>query len=168
MLYNPFNFQSNDNWDTDGLYWYNEFYTKKLVWTGLNQFHGPQKTGPRWSSLVPAISGSLLDQLQSMVACFGGKNPDWTRLANTSHVVLPFFWSTSISLTKEWLHVSSHVCCVMPSAVPKIQLVLFHPPANSWCNLKGNPKVGNTLWYFVANLIYQPDTGKGNHNYLIL
>ena len=31
MLYNPFNFQSNDNLDTDGLYWYNEFYTKKPV-----------------------------------------------------------------------------------------------------------------------------------------
>jgi len=86
MLYNPFNFQNNDNWDTDGLYWYNEFYTKKPVWTGLNQFHGLQKTGPRWSGSVPTISGSVLDWLRSMVARFGGKKPDWTRLANTSKI----------------------------------------------------------------------------------
>ena len=86
MLYNPFNFQSNDNWDTDGLYWYNEFYTKKLVWTSLNQFHGLQKTGPRWSGSVPAISGSVLDRLRSMVAHSGGKKPDWTGLANTRYV----------------------------------------------------------------------------------
>ena len=72
-LYNPFNFQSNDNWDTNGLYWYNEFYTKKLVWTSLNQFHRPQKTGPRWSGSVPTISGSVLDWLRFTVACFGGK-----------------------------------------------------------------------------------------------
>ena len=84
MLYNPFNFKSNDNWDTDGLYWYNEFYTKKPVWTSLNQFHGLQKTGPRWSGSVPAISGSVLDRLRSMVAHFGGKKPDWTGLVNTS------------------------------------------------------------------------------------
>ena len=84
MLYNPFNFQSNDNWDTDGLYWYNEFYPKKPVWTNLNQFHGLQKTSHRWSGLVPEISGSVLDWLQSMVACFGGKKLDWTGLANTS------------------------------------------------------------------------------------
>jgi len=83
MLYNLFNFQSNDNWDTDGLYWYNELYTKKLVWTSLNQFHGLQKTGPRWSSLVPTISRLVLDQLQFTVACLGGKKPDWTGLANT-------------------------------------------------------------------------------------
>ena len=83
MLYNPFNFQDNDNWDTDGLYWYNEFYTKKPVWTSLNQFHGLQKTGPRWSGLVPTISGSVLDWLQFTVACFGGEKPDWTGLANT-------------------------------------------------------------------------------------
>jgi len=70
MLYNPFNFQSNDNWGTDGLYWYNEFYTKKPVWTGLNQFHGLQKTGPRWSGSVPAISGSVLDWLPIL----GAKN----------------------------------------------------------------------------------------------
>jgi len=89
MLYNMFNFQSNDNWDTDGLYWYNEFYTKKPVWTGLNQFHGPQNTGPRWSSSVPTISGSVLDWLWSMVACFGGKKPDWTRLVNTTRIYLP-------------------------------------------------------------------------------
>jgi len=91
MLYNPFNFQSNDNWDTDGLYWYNEFYTKKPVWTSLNQFHGPQKTGPRWSGLVPTISGLVLDRLRSMVARFGGKKPDWTGLANTSFYVAPGF-----------------------------------------------------------------------------
>jgi len=91
MLYNPFNFQSNDNWDTDGLYWYNEFYTKKPVWTGLNQFHGLQKTGPAWSSSVPAISGLVLDRLRSMVAHFGGKKPDWTGLANTIclHFIMP-------------------------------------------------------------------------------
>ena len=86
MLYNLFNFQSNDNWDTDGLYWYNELYTKKPVWTGLNQFHGLQKTSPRWSGLVPAISGSVLDQLRSIVAHFGGKKPDWTRLVNIMNV----------------------------------------------------------------------------------
>jgi len=85
MLYNLFNFQSNDNWDTDGLYWYNEFYTKKPVWTSLNQFHGLQKTSRRWSSSVPTISGSVLDWLQFTVACFGGKKLDWTGLANTSH-----------------------------------------------------------------------------------
>ena len=86
MLYDPFNFQTNDNWDTDGLYWYNECYTKKPVWTGLNQFHGLQKTGPRWSGSVPAISGSVLDRLRSTVAHFGGKKPDWTGLANTSMI----------------------------------------------------------------------------------
>jgi len=89
MLYNPFNFQSNDNWDTDHLYWYNEFNTKKPVWTGLNQFHGLQKTSPRWSGSVPAISELVLDQLQSMVACFGGKKPDWTRLVNTTYIWKP-------------------------------------------------------------------------------
>jgi len=83
MLYNPFNFQSNDNWDTDGLYWYNEFYTKKPVRTSLNQFHGLQKTGPRWSGSVPTMSGSVLDRLRSTVARFWGKKPDWTGLANT-------------------------------------------------------------------------------------
>jgi len=92
MLYNPFNFQSNDNWDTDGLYWYNEFYTKKPVWTGLNQFHGLQKTGPRWSGSVPAISGSVLDQLRSTVARFGGKKPDWTGLTNTTCKVWSSMW----------------------------------------------------------------------------
>jgi len=86
MLYNLFNFQSNDNWDTDGLYWYNEFYTKKPVWTGLNQFHGLQKTGPRWSCSVPKISGSVLDRLRFTVARFGGKKPNWTGLANTTGI----------------------------------------------------------------------------------
>ena len=56
----------------------------KSVWTGLNQFHRPQKTGPRWSSSVPTISGSVLDRLRFIVARFGGKKPDWTGLANTT------------------------------------------------------------------------------------
>jgi len=97
MLYNPFNFQINDNWDTDGLYWYNEFYTKKPVWTGLNQFHGPQKTGPRWSGSVSTISGSVLDRLQFTVARFGGKKMDWTGLANTSDS--PYIYGTIFIFT---------------------------------------------------------------------
>ena len=111
MLYNPFNFQSNDNWDTDGLYWYNEFYTKKLVWSSLNQFHGLQKTGPRWSGSFPAISGSVLDQLQSTVACFGGKKPDWTRLANTNHCCQGKTGSFFIFLSwQQFLLFLSHSC----------------------------------------------------------
>jgi len=107
MLYNPFNFQSNDNWDTDGLYWYNEIYTKKPVWTSLNQFHGLQKTSPRWSGSVPTISGSVLDQLRFMVAHFGGKKPDWTRLANTKH------------LDAGWIHPSSSSCTLPAFIIPK-------------------------------------------------
>jgi hypothetical protein len=40
------------------------------------QFHGLQKTGPRWSGSVPAIFGSVLDWLWSTAAHFGGKKPD--------------------------------------------------------------------------------------------
>ena len=110
MLYNPFNFQSNDNWDTDGLYWYNEFYTKKLVWTGLNQFHGLQKTIPRWSGSVPTISGLVLDWLQFMVAHFGGKKPDWTGLANT---IVRACWSNRCEGCGEavWLRDQQYFLC---------------------------------------------------------
>jgi hypothetical protein len=47
--------------------------------TGLNQFFRfdrLQKTGPRWSVSVPAIFGSVLDWLRSMVARSRGKKPD--------------------------------------------------------------------------------------------
>jgi len=103
MLYNLFNFQSNDNRDTDGLYWYNKFYTKKPVWTSLNQFHGLQKTGPRWSGSVPTISGSVLDWLRFMVANFGGKKLDWTGLANTTCLSFPKNISSKELIT-------SHLC----------------------------------------------------------
>ena len=83
MLYNPFFFQSYNSWDTDDLYWCNEFYAKKPVWTSLKRSRGPQKTGPRWFGSVPSISWLVLDRLRSTVARFGGKKPDWTGLANT-------------------------------------------------------------------------------------
>ena len=60
------------------------FMQKKPVWIGLNRHHGPQKTGPRWFGSVPSISGLVLDRLQSTVAHFGGKKPDWTGPANTT------------------------------------------------------------------------------------
>jgi len=138
MLYNLFNFQSNDNWDTDGFYWYNEFYTKKPVWTGLNQFHGLQKTGPRWSGSVPAISGSVLDQLWSMVARFGGKKPDWTRLANTMDrlmssfrhrsLVFPSLFTLAVSLK------NGGVLAVVPAIVLTITVLM-------WSNRDGPQRV---------------------------
>jgi hypothetical protein len=76
MLYNLFNFQSNDSGDRNDFYWYNKNYTKKPVRTGLFWLRGPQKTGPRWSGPVPPISGSVLDRLRSTVARFGRKKPD--------------------------------------------------------------------------------------------
>ena len=57
----------------------------------MNWFHGPQKTGPRWSGSVPSISGSVPDWLWSTIACFRGKKLHWTRPVNTKnkHILLP-------------------------------------------------------------------------------
>ena len=66
------------------LYRYNEFYAKKPAWIGLNRCHGLQKTSLRWFGLVPSIFGSVLDQLRSMVAHFGGKKLDLTGPSNTN------------------------------------------------------------------------------------
>jgi len=43
-----------------------------------------KNTGPRWSGLVPTISGSVLDRLRFTVACFWCKKPNWTGLAHTT------------------------------------------------------------------------------------
>ena len=43
MLYNSFNFQSNDNQDMDDLYWYNNFAPKNPSESAFFQVHGPQK-----------------------------------------------------------------------------------------------------------------------------
>ena len=77
-------FKSNNSWDTDVLYRYDEFYAKKPVLISLNWCHGPQKTGPRWFSSVPSIFGLVLDWLRFTVVCFGGKKPDWTKPLNTT------------------------------------------------------------------------------------
>ena len=146
MLYNPFNFQSNGNWDTDGLYWCNEFYTKKPVWTGLNQFHGLQNTGPRWSGLVPTISGSVLDHLQFMVACFGGKKPDWTGLANTS------CWWVADTHCHWWVVVLGIHCCwcmVVMGSLHGLSMVV----------------VGSCGWWWVC---LSPFVGSGGGPFLLL
>ena len=57
---------------------------KKLVWISLNQCHGLQKTGPKWFSLVPSISGLVLDWLQATIAHFWGNKTDQTKPVNTS------------------------------------------------------------------------------------
>ncbi|EDR13911.1 uncharacterized protein LACBIDRAFT_321582 [Laccaria bicolor S238N-H82] len=59
---NRLNGHSNNSRDINGLYWYNKLYAKKPVWIGLNWLHRPQKTGPRWFSSVPSISGPIISQ----------------------------------------------------------------------------------------------------------
>jgi len=148
MLYNPFNFQSNDNWDTDGLYWHNEFYTKKPVWTSLNQFHGLQKTGPRWSGSVPAISGLVLDRLQSMVARFGGKKPDWTGLANTRYTVISPKMKGTFLVRPNVSSIVLFVLCIWISISGSQETAKFFAISTSIATIWDSVLKSSLVWFF--------------------
>ena len=90
-----------------------------MVWIRLNQLPELQKTGPRWSSLVPSISGSVLDQLWTTVACFTGKknglNQTWEQptlcvyitqslVHLTIHMVLQEVHEVQVSNLKLYFH----------------------------------------------------------------
>ena len=165
MLYNPFNFQSNDNWDTDGLYWYNEFYTKKPVWTGLNQFHGLQKTGPRWSGSVPAISGSVLDWLRSMVARFWGKKPDWTRLVNTIWVWFSLSLFSVLGLDFQALHSMEFQGAVWVRFSFAVVLDGWGKDCALLGNVTGYPGVFQSNLHLYPSKPIPASTGMGFHGY---